>query len=266
MRIAVVFFGVARGVPITIESIKRNIYACNPDDKISFYTIASLNIVETIHNTRTGETGTPINAADTFLLDADLYALVRQNDAAIETALSAVHLQRDAYENGWVSVRNALHQLASLSRAWTLSMDFFHGEVDYFLFVRPDLMYLDEIKITDIIAGFQGSGNIALPAWHSWGGFNDRFALADATAARHYAERLTLVPEYCATRPFHSEIFLAHALEKGQCSVCKLPVRATRVRAHGAINQEDFNLAIGDIPTNPRLFSIPSGHVQFFAE
>lgn len=266
MRIAVVFFGVARGVPVTIESIKRNIYACNPGEKFSFHTIASLNLIESIHNPRTGEAGARLNAADAFLLDADTYALVRQNDTAIETAFTAARLQRDVYQNGWISVRNALHQLASLRRAWALSMDFLHGEVDYFLFVRPDLMYLNEINLSEVIPRLRGRGNIALPAWHSYGGFNDRFALADVTAARHYAERLILVPEYCATKAFHPESFLTYALEKGRCGVCELPVRASRVRANGVINREDFNAGTADLPLNSRKFSMGSGPLLFLAK
>lgn len=263
MRIAVIFFGVARGIAITIESIKRNIYACNAGDEFSFYTIASLNLVESIRNPRTGENGILSNAAEVFLLNANAYTLVRQDDAAIAQAFAAARRQHDPFQNEWISIRNVLHQLASLRRAWTLSMDALHGDADYFLFVRPDLIYHDEIKLADILHGFHGRGNIAVPAWHSFGGFNDRFALADPTAARHYAERLNLVPEYCANAVFHPETFLAYVLEKAQCSVCRLPVWASRVRAHGAIMREDFGESMTSIPLTPARFSLRSEQVFF---
>jgi hypothetical protein len=261
MRIAVIFFGVARGMSVTIPSIKRRIYACNPAGEFSFHTLASLNLVERITNPRTGEAGVPLDPAEAFLLDADAYALVRQNDAAIAAALAAVKRQPDYFNNEWISVRNSLHQLASLRRAWRFCLD--PGGFDYYLFLRPDLIYLDDIDLRAITSGFQGSGNIALPAWHDWGGFNDRLALADAAAARHYAARLDLVPEYCATTVFHPESFLAHALEQGGCRVGALPVKAKRVRADGAIVQEDFAESVADIPSRPRRFSMRAGQICF---
>jgi len=264
MRVAVILFGVARAVPVTIKSIKKHVYACNAEAEFSFYTIASLNMVERISNPRTGEKGVSVKPADALLLNADAYTLVRQNDEDIAEALAAAKLQPDLFNNDWISVRNTLHQLASLRRAWALSLNLSRGNFDYFLFLRPDLLYLDDIRLKDVVRRFRGSGNIALPAWHGWGGFNDRFAFADAEAARDYAERLTLVPEYCAKAAFHPERFLSYALEKAQRSVCELPVRARRARAHGAILREDFSASRIKIPANPGKFSIQSGQVLFY--
>jgi hypothetical protein len=256
-RVAIVFFGLGRGIPLTIESIKNRIYACNPDFAFSFFTIASLNLVDEIHNPRTGEDGATLDAADAYLLDADAYMLVRQSDAAIAGALRAAQRRRDPFTNTWISVRNTLHQLASLRRAWALCAE--QGGFDHYLFIRPDLIYLDDFKLTALIGGLDGEGCIALPAWHGWGGLNDRFALADATAARAYAERLTLVPEYCAADMFHPERFLAYALAKAGCRVCALPVRARRVRANGAIVDEDFSAAVNDLPDTPERLYLRAG-------
>jgi len=260
MRVAVIFFGVARGAAITAASIKRCIYACNPG--AIFHTIASLNLVDTITNPRTGELGAPLNAADIFLLNADVYALTRQDDAAIATAMAAARQQRDYFENCWISVRNHLHQLASLRRAWRLAADS-PASFDYFLFVRPDLRYIDEIPVAAITVGFNGANNIALPAWHSFGGFNDRFALAAPEAARHYANRLDLVTEFCAQNPLHPESLLAYALEQAAAQVCLLPARATRVRAHGALSPDDFSISLTALPLTPRRFSIEGDKIQF---
>ncbi len=263
MRVAVIFFGLARGVPLTIESIRRNIHACNANLGFSLYTVASLNVVETIYNPRAGEIDVSLDPGDAFLLDADAYALVRQDDAAIAVPRAAAQLQRDEFGDGWVSVRNALHQLASLRRAWKICTELLHLRFDHYLFVRPDLIYLDEIRLADLVAGFRGEGNIALPAWHSHGGFNDRIAFADAVAARHYAERIDLVPAYCADRHLHPETFLAHALERGACKVGALPVRAKRVRAQRAIVEEPFHASVIDLPSVPQRFSTASGRISF---
>lgn len=266
VRVAVIFFGLVRSIHLSIKNIRRNIYDCNLDDKISLYTVASINMIETLNNPRSGEMGIPLRPADVFLLDADAYALIRQDDAAIALHLAAAQRHLDEFGDGWNSVRNALHQLAALFRASTICTHALPVQFDYFLFVRPDLIYLDEIRLEDIASRFHGEGNIALPPWHSFGGFNDRFALADAAAARHYAERLNLVTEYCAKRPFHSERLLNYALEKGGCKVCALPVRAERVRANGVIKREDFSDTVINLPLKPQHFTVAPGRIWFFKD
>jgi hypothetical protein len=260
MRVAIVFFGLPRSVPITIESIRRNIYSCNADSEIKLFTIASVNVVKKIRNPRTRERNVRINNPDIFLLNANYYILQMQYDFVIKNALKIIKLRGDYFSNSWISVRNSLHQLISLHNATELISESFLGNFEYFLFARPDLIYLDEIRFAELVSRFQGDGNIALPRWHGWGGLNDRVAFADATAARHYLGRLNLVQEYCAERQFHPESLLAYALAKGGCKVCDLPVRARRVRAHGEIADENFTDAVVDLPSAPRRFSFgPDG-------
>jgi hypothetical protein len=239
-RVAIVFFGIARGINLTSESIRKNIYEPNLTDGFSIYTIASLNIIEAISNPRTSEYGARLNASDVFRLNADAYALVRQDHAAIAAPLAEAQRQVDVFENEWISVRNTLHQLASLQRAWRFFRDRFERDFDYVLFVRPDLIYHDELRFSEILRAFSGACDVAVPVWHAWGGLNDRFAFADIEAARHYADRSSLVPEFCAVTPFHPERLLAHALARGRCAISGLNVRASRVRANGEIVEEDF--------------------------
>jgi hypothetical protein len=266
MRVAVVFFGLARGMRTTIESIERNIYACNQGGNLMLHTIASLNLVDRVTNPRTGEYNDPVSAEQAYLLNADVYSLVRQLDDDIAGPLAAAQRQIDDYQNNWISVRNALHQLLSLRRAWDMCADVIQQRFDAFLFVRPDLIYLEPIRLEQILATFSGSGNVALPRWHCYGGFNDRFALADAVAAEHYAKRLSLVEEYCTRLPFHPENLLTYALSKGNCRVCELPVRARRVRANDRPQEEDFSQLVIDMPREPRHFSESAGQIVFCRE
>jgi hypothetical protein len=266
MRVAVVFFGLARALPLTIESIRRRIYAANRGDGISFCTFAALNLVARVHNPRAGELDVALDPADVQLLQADVTALVTQEDVAIAVPLAAAQRQCDAYQNQWSAVRNLLQQLLSLQRAWALCTDPQRGAFDFFLFLRPDLRYLDTFRLARLAAAFKGEGNIALPGWERHGGFNDRFAFADALAASHYAQRLRLVGEFCAHEPLHAERFLTFALDRGACSVCALPVRAQRVRAHGAIVQESFRGVTRNLPRTPQRFSLDAGGRPLFAK
>jgi hypothetical protein len=263
-RVAVLFFGLPRALKLTIGSIRQSIYAANQSDGFSFCSFASLNLVQRLHNPRTGELDVALDPADAYLLDAQHYALVPQEEACIGAPLAAAQRRGDAYDDEWSSTRNLLQQLISLQRAWSLCSAVAQGRFDFFLFVRPDLKYLDDFPLAKLAAAFRGEGNIALPGWQRHGGFNDRFAFADAVAARCYAERLSLVAEYCEREPLHAERLLAYALAKGDCQVCALPVRAQRIRAQGNVVAETFSGWRHNLPRKPQRFSFdPTGRPRF---
>jgi hypothetical protein len=263
LRVAVVYFGTARSVQLTIDSILSNVFAANPG--VSFYSLASLTTVQSFTNPRNGEVAAPADPYDPVRLGSDDCLTVREDARSIAAPFAAAQTQVDVYKNDWKSIRNVLHSLSSLDRAWTFCRDIRVESFDYFLFIRPDLIYLDEIRIEQIVGGFRGPGCIAVPAWHGWNGFNDRFALADSTAAAVYARRIQLVPEYCKTRPMHPELLLLHALQSHRCKVCDLPARATRVRGNGAIQVEDFALSVAPLPPTAANFDVANGRVVFQA-
>jgi hypothetical protein len=242
-----------------MDNIRRNIYECNADLGQSLFTLVSLNVTQILNNPRSGELTVKVSRADAIALDADFYALARQDDAVIEEPLAAARRRGDVFNNNWASIRNHLHQLASLQRAWTVCTSVLGVSFDYFLFVRPDLLYLDAIRLSSLMARFTDRGSIALPAWNCWGGLNDRFAFADALAARHYAERIKLVPQYCAKYDLHPESLLAYALQKGYCKVCDLPARAKRVRANGIVVNEVFENSNLPLPQQPQPFRYVPG-------
>ena len=252
MRIAVIFFGLGRALQATVGSIQRNVFDKLTDANLEFYTIASLNMPKTINNRRSGESNIELDAAEAFRLGADFYALCKQDDSAINAYLDYAQRRRDVFDDNWASVRNLLHQLMSLHRAWSVSENVPGAPFDYYLFLRPDLIYLDAFNIAEWIECFCANSdqpNIAVPPWHSHlRGFNDRFAFADAAAARAYAQRIQCVQDYCQQSPLHSESFLAFALRQAGCKVWGLPVRAQRARADGRVVREDFQNSLLDLP------------------
>lgn len=239
MRVAVVFFGLARKPSLTIGSIRRNVFEANAGQGIAFTTVASLNLVKELNNRRSHEVGVAVPEEEVFLLGADTYLLRRQNDADIAPWLALVQAQADPYADNWASLTNLLHQLASLRRAWAL-IEAAEPAFDRVLFLRPDLLYNEPLPLAAMSHAFDAPGCIALPAWSPHGGFNDRFAFADLTAARRYAMRLDMIADFCAEQPLSSEALLAYALARGDCRVMDLPVTAHRVRTYGAVKPEPF--------------------------
>lgn len=247
-NVAIVFFGMARSTGWTIDSIRRHVYLPNDRPGLSITRFASLNIVDRVTNRRSGERDIELVKSDQFLLDCDTYLTVAQQDAHIGELLERARRRRDVYRDDWQSIRNLLHQLLSLKRAWQ-HIRMFHAQAfDHFVFLRPDLLYLDPIDVTEVIAGFTQPNSIAIPPWQSYDGLNDRFAIADAQAARHYATRIDRVILMCRQRALHSESLLRFVMTAARCNVVPLAVRARRVRADGRMHPESFATPGSDQP------------------
>ena len=253
MRVAIVFFGMVRALPDVLDSIRANIIACNAADGIELKLFASLNLVDVVRNARSGEHSLPLDPGQVLQLGADAYHLIRQDDADIAPLLALTQAQRDPYRDGWASARNLLHQLGSLDRAWRLIHQPAERAFDLYLFARPDLRYLAPIRIVDLARHLHEPPSLLVPSWHSWGGLNDRLALACPVAARIYATRIGLVPAYCAEAPLHAEKLLRFALAQARCKVGALPVFAERVRIGGATKAENFALTDIMLPSRPEL-------------
>lgn len=263
-EVAIIFFGIVRSVSITVESIWRNIIEPNANSGKSnanrgpsFTSFASLNIIDSIHNPRSGELGIPINRSDSLKLCADYFLLTRQDDQAIIDELHAVKGQDDVYNDNYRSSHNLLHQFASLHRAWRALELLRPDGFDAYLFLRADLCYRDPLNFRDLQQYITSQNSVLLPAWHSWGGLNDRFALAGPIAARHYALRFERVLEFCRTHPMHAETFLAWSLAQQGCSVGELPIRASRVRSNDVVKDEDFTATRLLMPRHAARFTYP---------
>ena len=194
-------------------------------------------------------------------LIADHHAVAQQDERHVAEALRAARSQSDPFHDDFRSVRNLLFQLWSLKRGWDAIQRLEPDGFDAYLMLRPDLRYLDTVSIDRLYNRLDGAGSILVPAWHSFWGLNDRCAFADPQAAQVYANRLDHVVDYCASRPLHSESFLAHVIASAGIKVGELPVRAERVRADGivrtAIRQrtEDFAHARLPIPRRAEPFA-----------
>lgn len=133
----------------------------------------------------------------------------------------------DRWGNDYRSLRNLIHQLHSLHRVTP-------DDTDVVVFARPDLIYHDSLAPIIREALSDPRPRIYLPRWQSWGGMNDRFAIAVGSAAQTYGRRIEAVHDFCAGNgPLHSEKLLAFVLRN--IEVIPIPHRASRVRPNGTV-------------------------------
>lgn len=259
-RVTVVLFGSIRSIRWTRDSIQRNVLGWNASRGVAVTSFASINLFETIDNPRSGESGLQLDRGDLILLPADQRVVIEQSDDDIRDELEVARRAGDFYDNGFRSVRNLLHQLNSLRAAWAaISRDDHLSTADYFLFARPDLRYNRPVQLSRGARRLETDNSVLVPEWQSFGGFNDRIALADRRGAYVYANRLDHVSAYCATGPLQAERFLGFCLEEGAVRVGRLQVSASRVRGDGSVVKEAFGKSRRRLPLRPQpATSIPT--------
>lgn len=239
-RVAVLFFGLSRNAAACAASINENILLNTYNRDIDFFVASSLNSVDKLRNGRSGEKNIILNKHDIDNINCDINLFRNQNDSHILNEYNIVSALYDYHKNNHITNKVLLHQLYSLKLGYRLLQLEEFGRFSAFLFLRPDLLYLDPLDVSDFVRTQAGRNAVCLPSWHSWGGLNDRFAIASPDAAAAYATRYDLVGSYCQANPLHPERLLAYAMDQAGVSVTFTTARAQRVRATGQIVDEDF--------------------------
>jgi hypothetical protein len=238
MKITVAFFGIPRCSAISVPSIEGHILA--PLRLLGdVRAVKHLWKIEGIKSARSGE--------DSALSD-DAYNYFEQIEGVIEPSepfeLSA-EFQRwkqfgDTFDDNFGSLRNLMHQLQSLKRATALARQ---TDPDLVVFVRPDLLYHDDMSLSPCRFAARFPRTCIVPIWNWWAGFNDRLAICGKDAYEAYGTRLDRAIDFATStaRSIHSESLVKFALGKGHVMTLAMPLTASRVRADGSVRAENFN-------------------------
>lgn len=193
---------------------------------------------ERVENPRSGESGfaehrvpTEVEATSTSLTEQSLI------DEAIALELTAAQRQGNAWPDdpSGVALLNALRFLFVIKE---LSLKIRRRNYDLVVFIRPDLELMEAI---DVVAyGIEFPRSVCVPSWHSFGGFNDRFAIGDAISMNVYLSRWDQLRSWLLKgETFHSERYLASAL-KGLEVNPVISQKLVRVRLGGRRHNETF--------------------------
>jgi hypothetical protein len=236
MKIALAFFGLPRCSRIAFPSIERCLLqplAAAGELRVFQY----LYRQDWIFNLRSGENHA--QTEDNYAPFAGFEGEIVPRPTQPVPLLERMKRHGDAFQDDFHSLNNLLLQLQSL---YEVTQRVAAAQPDVVVFARPDLLYHEPLQRSDLDHALAHPDQIALPWWESWGGFNDRFAVAGARAYRAYGGRVLLADNYCERtgRPLHSESFLRYALGFAGVPVRPIGLRATRVRVDGRLQWEDF--------------------------
>lgn len=137
------------------------------------------------------------------------------------------------------SLRNLLLQLHSLQEVTSLQGRYAreHGPFDVVIAVRSDLWFFNKLNIDHVRAAMQSNATVYTPAFDTWGGLNDRFAIGHPDAMHRVMNRLNDALAYSADNPLHSETFLKHVVEMHGLSAANTDLVFERVRGNGFLQK-----------------------------
>ena len=240
VKCAVAFFGLPRNSEVCFPSIQKNIYGSLPDGAVvrSFY---HLYEQERIDNPRSNEKE-KISSSNYVPFKGMEGELEKPGLVLEKWNFKYFHSLGDTWGDEGISIKNLIHQLHSL-RQVTLLIEESGMAPDFVIFVRPDLIYHNEIP-KHVFKSFSHNYNsVYVPGWQWWKGLNDRFAICGKESYKSYGKRIEEAMNYCTSgdEEIHAEKLLKYALYKSRSKIKFLKSYASRVRVNGEIVDEDFS-------------------------
>lgn len=250
VRCLVGFYGLNRSLRWTAGSIVKKILAPLSAANVQLRCIAHFNEPTMIHSEHSEEFDLPVTRLGLRRLPLDAYVLERQEESRLPRAAvrSVDELTPGPRLQPRPTMINLLSQLYSLKQLWMLAQ-LTPDKHDIFIFLRPDLEYLDRIEPQKNLGSIlSGEADLITPSWQQWGGLNDRFAFCSQKGAEVYANRIDAVKRFCDENDYlNAEELLGSVARSTQLKLRYTDIRAMRVRADGATLRENFDL-------NPYIF------------
>ena len=242
-KIAICFFGLTRSLKYTLPSIKKNIFEVLKRNNISYDVYLHTYNLKGLTNKRSGEINCPLDTEEWKLLNPIAHKITNQGDFDNSFNWEMLFKHGDIWKDGYNSIKNALRQLNSLKEVTSLWRN--KPKYDYYIYIRPDLYFVNEIDVNDIIQHINIDNIIVIPYWGNYrGGFNDRIAYGTYNVMQIYGNRINDITRYYGKhtpkKPYHSERYLTTILRNYHIFLRYCKLRAIRIRANGIYEDKDL--------------------------
>lgn len=240
MKIAIGFFGITRSLKYTINSIKQNIFNVFEEKNIEYDIFMHTYFLNSYGNKRALEGKTDIIDNEEYKLLSPKYLKIDdQDDIKKKLDLTSYRKFPDPWKTKYQSVDFFI--LGSYSKYMLTNMiENVEENYDYILFVRPDCIYRNKLKLEylDLV----NSNTIVIPDFHLIKKINDRFAITNKKTYKIYGKIFLQLLHQSKKRPLHSETILGIILRNNKIHVKNVGFRFARVRCNGSIPKRDENL------------------------
>jgi len=240
LKFCICFFGVlSRSLEFTIDSINNNIIKVLNDNNIK-YDIYTHNMkVNNIFSLQKNEKNIEI-LDKIYLLKPNYFSETNQNE--FDNNYDWNKYSKYGYIHNSLNVhKNAIRQIYSVNevtKMWQKSKI----EYDYYIYIRPDLMYINKLNLDEILENINND-ILLTPKWHKWRGLNDRIYMGTKNIIKYFGNRFNYIDNFYKDkkRSYHPETFMKYVADKFNVQTKDIELKAKRVRSNGKIRNENFN-------------------------
>lgn len=236
MKVALAFWGLTRSLKYTIDSINNKIMNKLKENGIQYKIFIHTWIVHSLYNnSRSKENNIVLDNSEYQLLNPDYIEIHDQDDFKKKINLKAFRSHKDPWKTNYETVDNFICAMYSKARCSQLIEN--SNEVfDYIIFLRPDVLYLNDFNINFFKK--VNNNTICIPNFALHSNFNDRFCITNMKTYKLYGYIFNKLFEYSKHNPLHSETVHYKVMIKNKIKIEKINFHFKRVRADGRISND----------------------------
>jgi len=232
MKIGLAFWGLTRSLKYTIKSIEKHILNVLNNNKIEFDIYIHTYQVNSIYNNpRAREKNIKLDNTEYKLLKPKYFKIDDQDKIKKKLKLLEYRTNPDPWKTNYVTVDNFICAMYSKMEVIKLVKNS-RIKYDYIIFLRPDVLYLNDFDINIFIK--INNKNICIPNFHLYSNFNDRFFIGTYKNAMIYGFLFKDLLKYSKYKRLHSETFnyvFMHDINK--LNIIYIKFYFNRIRADG---------------------------------
>ena len=232
MKVALAFWGLTRSLSKTIDSIHKNVLDVLRENSVE-YTIFlhTYTLSEPYTNPRSKEYKCILDSEEYKLLKPDYFKIDNQDEVKGHLDLMKYRTHKDPWSSKYVTVDNYICAMYSKKQVTNLISES-KLEFDCVIFLRPDVRYLNPLKIEWLRS--VNKNNIFIPSFHLVKNMNDRFCITDYNNGILIGNMFDTMYEYSKQNPLHSETFLFRYINCTlKAKIIYIVFYFNRVRANG---------------------------------
>jgi hypothetical protein len=239
MKLAICFFGLMRSLLYTKDSIRSHIFDVLSELDVEYDVFVHTFNQTSIFNPRSQEFDVTLRLHDWRFLHPSKIILEDPSayiEPHVATLLPLLLSHGDPWGEGppHTSLGNLIKQLHSLQQVTSLWLNA-SSKYDVVIYCRPDVLFFNDLNISLVQKATKSHNTIYVPSFHSWSGYNDRFAFGSPQVMHHYGNRGSHLLNFSLISRPHSEAFLRYALERVGINVQYTDILFERVRSTGAL-------------------------------
>lgn len=243
-KICICFFGViSRSLKYTIDSIKENIFDVLKESNIDYDIYVHNMKVSNFISIRAGDSNNNLKEC-CDLLNYDFFKETLQEDFDKKYNILFEKCKKYGIHPSYKynTVKNAIRQLYSIKQVTNMWKNNKNIKYDYFIYLRPDLLYINKINIKQILYYIKQDKTLLTPYWHKFNGLNDRIYMGTNKTIHLFGNRFDELEKMIAEikNIYIPENFMKYIANKYNIKIINIDLKGKRVRTNGKILNEKF--------------------------